>query len=115
LIARGARLVADDRAEVFARGGALWARPAARLAGLLEVRGVGIVSLPFAAEARVLLAVHLVPPADVPRLPEPRLFEPPAALGIEPALQPPLILLSPNEASAPEKVILAAANARLRN
>jgi HPr kinase/phosphorylase len=40
-----ARLVADDRIHLEAAGGRLLARPAEALAGLLEVRGAGILRL----------------------------------------------------------------------
>ena len=70
LLDRGFVLVADDRVEV-ADG---CARPAAALAGLLEVRGLGIVRLPFVAPVRLALAVTLGAPAD--RMPEPARFEP---------------------------------------
>ena len=43
---RGARLVADDQLAVEREGEQLLGRPAAALAGLLEVRGFGIVRLP---------------------------------------------------------------------
>lgn len=63
------QLVSDDRTDLVARAGTLYARAPARIAGLLEVRGVGIVTLPFAAETAVTLLIDLVPRAAVPRLP----------------------------------------------
>ncbi len=42
-----ARLVADDRASVEARSGRLLVRPAPALAGLVEIRGLGIRRLAF--------------------------------------------------------------------
>jgi hypothetical protein len=105
LIAQGARLVADDRVELFVRDGALWARPPEKLAGLLEARGVGIVSLPHAHEARVVLAIRLVAPAAVPRLPEAEYYMPPLAL----EARPPLLSLSAGDASTAAKILLAAA------
>ena len=70
LIGRGAALVADDRVEIERRGGALIASAPAALAGLIEVRGVGILRLPAAPEAVVALAVDLDrPPAA--RMPQP--------------------------------------------
>jgi len=51
----GFLLVADDRVEID--GHDAWAPPA--LAGLLEVRGLGIVRLPFLPRARLALAVKL--------------------------------------------------------
>ena len=42
-----ARLVGDDRVHVETQGGRLLVRPAAQLAGLLEIRGLGIRRLPY--------------------------------------------------------------------
>ncbi len=109
LISRGARLVADDRVELFVRDSQLWARAPEKLAGLLEVRGVGIVNLPFASEACVALAVRLVPREQVPRLPEPQRFDVPPTLPLAPNLHPPLIVLSADDVSAADRVVLAAA------
>ena len=67
---RFARLVADDRAEVEAAGGRLLVRPAPSLAGLIEVRGLGIRRLPYEAVAVVGLVVDLAA-ADAQRLPDP--------------------------------------------
>jgi RNase adaptor protein for sRNA GlmZ degradation len=69
LIDRGWRLVADDRVEAFARNGVAWARAPAALAGLLEVRDVGIVDEPAIAESAVALVIDL--DAAPERLPEP--------------------------------------------
>jgi serine kinase of HPr protein (carbohydrate metabolism regulator) len=52
-------LVADDRAYVDARAGRLLVRPAAQLAGLIEVRGLGIRRLPYEPVAAVGLVVDL--------------------------------------------------------
>jgi HPr kinase/phosphorylase len=64
LVGRGAALVADDRVDLERRGGALIASAPAALAGLIEVRGIGLLRLPAAPEAVVTLAVDLGrPPA----------------------------------------------------
>ena len=63
-----ARLVADDRAHVEARHGRLLVRPAESLAGLIEVRGLGIRRLPYEPVAVVGLVVDLGQ-SDVARLP----------------------------------------------
>ena len=47
-----ARLVGDDRVHLEAAGGRLLVRPAQALAGLIEVRGLGIVRLRSRAERR---------------------------------------------------------------
>jgi HPr kinase/phosphorylase len=67
---RFARLVGDDRLHVEAAHGSLLARPAATLAGLIEVRGLGIRRLPFEPVAAVGLVVDLGA-ADAARLPLP--------------------------------------------
>ena len=53
------RLVADDRAHVEACAGRLLVRPAPALAGMLEIRGLGIRLLPFEGVAAVGLVVDL--------------------------------------------------------
>jgi HPr kinase/phosphorylase len=107
LIAAGAELVADDRTELFVRSGRLFARSPARISGLLEVRGVGIVTLPHAREARVALVAELG--KKPPRLPEHRYYRAPAALCLPAKAAPPVISLRPFEASAPAKLAVAAA------
>jgi len=62
------RLVADDRAHVAAVHGRLLVRPAERLAGLIEVRGLGLRRLPFEPVAVVGLVVDLAA-EDAERLP----------------------------------------------
>jgi HPr kinase/phosphorylase len=67
---RFARLVADDRAEIESANGRLLVRPAPALAGLIEVRGLGIRRLPHEPVAVVGLVVDLAA-TDAQRLPEP--------------------------------------------
>ena len=62
------RLVADDRTLVEAINGRLLARPAPALAGLLELRHIGIRELPFEPAALVGLVVDLDSEAE--RLPK---------------------------------------------
>ena len=92
LLSRGFSLVADDRVEVTG----LIARPVFTLAGLLEVRGLGIVRLSYEKEAQLALAVELTP--DTIRMPVP---------ARHPVLDLPLLRLDPSQASAPEKIALA--------
>jgi HPr kinase/phosphorylase len=92
LLDLGFSLVADDRVDI-AEG---MARPPAELAGLLEVRGLGIVKLDHVAPARLALAVALS--GTVERLPEP---------AWHPTLDLPLITLDSGAVSAPQKVALA--------
>ena len=92
LLARGFELVADDRVDVVEG----IARPAPALAGLLEVRGLGIVRLPHVASARLALAVVLAACAE--RMPAPTRYE---------AFDLPQVTIDPRAASAPERVALA--------
>jgi HPr kinase/phosphorylase len=62
------RLVADDRVQAQAWHGRLLVRPAENLAGLIEVRGLGIRRLPFEPVAVVGLVVDLAA-ADAERTP----------------------------------------------
>jgi hypothetical protein len=98
----GAKLVADDRAELYVAKGRLCARAPKSIAGLMEVRGLGIVARPFARNATLALAVRL---GVLERLPEPGFFEPPA--GLRRAKPLPLIVLDGMAASAPARVRLA--------
>lgn len=93
LLDRGFTLVADDRVEM--ENGI--ARPSAALAGLLEVRGVGIVKLSHLPAARIALVVQLGS-GQGSRLPEPRKH---ADLGV------PVIDLDPWAPSAPARVAIA--------
>jgi HPr kinase/phosphorylase len=89
LLECGFVLVADDRVDID-RG---IARAPQALAGLLEVRGLGILRLDHLSEARLALAVTLEPAAE--RLPQPRVH---AELGV------PLVSIDPAMASAPLRV-----------
>lgn len=90
----GFRLVADDRTIVWTSGGRVYGRAPDALAGLIEVRGVGVLPEPALAFCEVVL-IAAEGPAE--RLPDPRS----ATRG---GGQLPLIALSPLEASAPAKL-----------
>jgi len=64
-------LVGDDRVHLDTVAGQLWVRPAPELAGLIEVRGLGIRRCEFAGEAVVGLVVDLAA-VDAERLPPPQ-------------------------------------------
>ena len=100
LIDGGAMLVADDRTELIRKAGDLIARCPSTIAGKLEVRGVGILTLPYVSPATVSIVVDLVAPEELDRLPEAKCVE---LLG----QQVRQISLAPFEASAPAKVRLA--------
>lgn len=103
LIGLGAKLVSDDRTDLFVERKRLWARAPANLAGLIEVRGLGIVALPHRAEARVALAVLL--DGKPARLPSRETYK----TSFDLSAPPPLLRLAPFEASAPARIALAVA------
>jgi hypothetical protein len=92
---RGARLVSDDYTELRRAQGRLLARAPATIAGKIEVRGVGIVELPAAADVPVCLYADLERPSE--RLPEPAWIR----LAGEDI---PLVSIAALEASAPLKL-----------
>jgi len=63
-------LVGDDRVHLDTAGEQLWVRPARELAGLIEIRGLGIRRCHFVGQARVGLVVDLAA-EDAERLPPP--------------------------------------------
>lgn len=64
------RLIGDDRVHIEAAHGRVLVRPAEALAGLIEIRGVGIRRLPFEPVGVLRLVVDLGAP-DAGRLPAP--------------------------------------------
>jgi HPr kinase/phosphorylase len=100
LIDAGARLVADDQCELRRRDDFLLVSAPATIAGLFEVRGLGILRLDALAEAPVGLIADLATANRIERLP-PRRTD--AILGIA----VPLIEIAPFEASAATKMRLA--------
>lgn len=70
LIDRGAILVSDDYTDVERVGETLVATPPHTIAGRIEVRGVGIVAVPFAPSIAVRLMVELG--NEVERMPDAR-------------------------------------------
>jgi HPr kinase/phosphorylase len=67
-------LVADDRVRLDTAGGELLVSTVPELAGLIEIRGLGIRRCDFVAEAVVALVVDLAAP-DAERLPPPEALE----------------------------------------
>jgi len=95
LIDRGARLVSDDYTLLAVDGDRLIASPPERIAGKIELRGVGIMEVDPLHDVPVCLIVDLDLPVE--RLPE-------AASRPLAGLDVPLVALSALEASAPIKV-----------
>lgn len=99
LIETGALLVSDDQTWLaVAADGAILASAPASIAGRLEIRGIGIVSMPYAAApVRVRLVADLVPNGTVERLPEP-------SVSLLLGRSCPCIGIEPFQASAPAKL-----------
>ena len=100
LIDTGARLVADDRVDLMISNNDVVARAPETLAGLLEVRGLGVLRFPFLDATIIHLVVDLANPKDVARLPERSITD---LVGMD----RPAVTLNPFEASAVTKVRLA--------
>jgi HPr kinase/phosphorylase len=100
LIDDGAVLISDDRTALIQRDGNVVAQCPASIAGKLEVRGVGILDVPYIEEAALSMIVNLVESAQVERLP---LRSKAELLGC----RIPLMLLEPFEASATAKIKMA--------
>lgn len=99
-------LVADDQVRVDVQNGDVIASAPETLAGLIEVRGLGILEAPSVAAARLVVVCELVEADDVPRMP-PEPWERMAVAGVD----LPSLKLSPFEASAPLKVKMAVLHA----
>ena len=97
LIDRGAKLVADDQTVLKRAGDRVFASAPPSIAGLCEIRGVGIVKLESLDEAPLLMIADLILSGDIERMPEPR-FENVFGLSV------PVIALVPFEASAAAKL-----------
>lgn len=91
---QGFRLVADDRVLLWAVDGRLYGRAPDALAGLLEVRGLGVVCIAALPFAEVSLIVRSGPPD---RIPDPATE---TILGVSVPLQAAELL----ESSAPAKL-----------
>ncbi|MBS0482169.1 MAG: HPr kinase/phosphatase C-terminal domain-containing protein [Proteobacteria bacterium] len=65
LIDRGAVLVGDDGVDLAPRGDRVLASPAPAIAGLIEVRGVGLIPVPTMRDVPLALVLRL--DGDAPR------------------------------------------------
>ena len=98
LIDRGAVLVGDDYVLIHKNGNSLLASPVLRLAGIMEIRGIGILEVPYLQGAALSLAVKLVARNAVERMPEaPEFFD---CLDVK----VPLVSLHAFDSSTPAKI-----------
>ena len=100
------RLVADDQVWIEARDQGVIVTTPKALAGLIEVRGLGIKRVPFLGTAQLVLICDLLAADRVPRMP-PDPWERTVLAGVE----IPTLKFSPFEASAPLKLRMALLNA----
>lgn len=100
LIGEGAQLVADDQVYLNLVGGLVYASAPPSIAGLLEVRGLGVMPFPERARAPLALIINLAALEDVSRLPDAKTAD---ILGLD----LPELDLYPFEASAAQKVKVA--------
>ena len=92
------RLVADDVVSLLVENNKVYGKAPQNLRGLLEVRGVGVVKMPYVEKAAVDLVVNLVDnPEEIERMPK---IAHENILGLEIER----IDLYAKECSAPEKV-----------
>ena len=98
-VMRASLLVADDQVAVTRDGGELFASAPPAIAGLFEVRGLGIVPVEAVAQARLVLVVKITDAPAIDRMPDAAnsRFE---ILGIG----LPLTLVDAAKASAPARV-----------
>ncbi len=99
LLGRGAKLVSDDYVELASKSRDLTATAPEKIAGKMEVRGVGLVDVDYTNEVKIALLIELTPRDEIPRLPDPRHKE----LG---GIQVPVFALDAFDASAVDKIFL---------
>lgn len=96
-----AELVSDDQVVLSRTPLGIQTAPPAAIAGRIEVRGIGIVALPYCPAAQLALVVDLVAADKVPRYP----LDPVTVRFL--GLAVPVVELAPFEASAAVKLLLA--------
>lgn len=70
LIRQGALLVADDITMISNENGRLIASPPPAIAGMIEVRGIGICRVPYVATTAIAVVIDLALGQKVERMPD---------------------------------------------
>jgi serine kinase of HPr protein (carbohydrate metabolism regulator) len=99
LIDRGATLISDDYTIVRREGTVIRASAPERIAGMIEVRGLGLMPMPHSGDAPVALVIALAEPIE--RMPESEERRMIAGVSL------PVVRLAAFEGSTPIKVALA--------
>ena len=99
LIDRGFGLVSDDRTIVRKAGDQVIASAPDTISGKLEIRGIGIIDMPYVGDVPVALVVDLT--SNITRMPDDARERTILGIGI------PLISVDATTASAPSKVAIA--------
>jgi hypothetical protein len=73
----------------------------------MEIRGLGIVDMPYTEDVPIALVATLA--TKPARLPTPARYAPPATLDVHPQNHPPLIVIDARDASAAAKLAAAVA------
>ncbi len=100
LMSLGAKLVSDDYITLSKKKGGLIAKAPDKIAGKMEVRGLGLIDTDHAREAAIDLVIDLKPRQEVPRLPRTN------TKTIE-GVNIPTLTLHAFDASTPDKILLA--------
>lgn len=106
LVSGRAEFVSDDYTELFLQDDTVHARAPRGIAGLFEVRGLGILELQRVELAKVVLIVDLADASAIERLPAASMTADVIGRSF------PMIRLCATEASAPAKLMLALDYAR---
>ena len=69
LIDDGANLIADDQVDIKSAGQGLYLSPPDNIAGLLEVRGIGVIRIEYDWDVKLCLIVELDLSKEMQRIP----------------------------------------------
>ena len=104
LIDEGAELVSDDYVELYPQESQIIVKAPPSIQGLMEVRGLGLIKLPFRHEVPLAIVFDLTPRKNIDRLP------PRDALFFADGVSVPLLRIEGLVPSSTAKIRLALAN-----